>query len=178
MLGSFSSFQDPRFGDLSSQVEAIKHSLADLQSNVSYLLTSMPREGGNSQPSYTPLRPSVLEVTKGQTYIPQQRTPVGQNSMSTVHHYHYGAANDLFVEDIVSGNANVDKGSIYVHHHNEKEAEKKRKKGCKNNVSYDDDYEFCNIPEHDNVVSSLCDPQGILTFISQSKRLKLLIKSR
>ena len=140
--------------NFSNQLEAVKNSVADLRGNVSYLLSSLPRDAETSHQVYTPLRPSVLKVTHGQSYEPAQGQTVRQGSTSPIHHHHYGGADELPLETIISSSTNMGNGSVHVHHHNNKGKSKKKRKDGKKSVSYDDDDDqYCNIPEHETMVS-------------------------
>lgn len=109
---------------------------------------------------YTPLRPSVLEMTQGNA--PPQEHSTSQVTMSPIHHHHYGAADKVPLETIISGSMNMTNGPIHVHHHNENGKEKKKRRKGKKKVSYKDDDddddndgddgEYCNIKEHRDAV--------------------------
>ena len=143
---------EPRFDKLANDLEGVKNSVVDLRNHVSDLLSSLPLEGGNPHETYSPLKPSAVESK--QPYPPPQVPNFNQHPSSQIHHHHYGVTHELPLETIVSSGASVGTSALHMHHYNHKEKNKKKRKTDKKTVRYEDDKddEFCNIPEHEDMV--------------------------
>eukprot|EP00795_Rhopilema_esculentum_P010644 gene10644-19386_t len=138
---------DPRFEHLLHEVEVLKSSIANLQTNATAVLSS-PLQRLSARPTpqlYTPLRASALELNSNS--LPQSngyQTPV-----STVHHHHYGAEKGIPVENVLA-TTTAPNGSLHIHHlKDDLNKSKKKKRSQKKTDTYDDEY--CNIAEHEDL---------------------------
>ena len=154
--------------NLSNDLEDVKNSITDLRNNIAGLLSSLQYEGGNVQQTFVPLRSSALEKTRGSSASQLHSPALNPAPTSPIYHHHYGAVEELPMESIVSSSANVGNTSVHVHHHNHNQKERKKRKSSKKTMDYTDhdhddyDEEFCNIPEHEEMVRSSVNLRSLL----------------